>query len=592
MKKRGVLSWVLEFAGRKKSYYSGSVTLAIFGVAASFVPYLITADIVAHLINGNRNPEYYLHRVLLMGAFWIIRILMHNFSTTLSHVATFTVLGTIREDVCTKLSKIPLGSVLDDNSGSYKNIIVERIDSMETTLAHIIPEFTANLLLPLVMFIYILTIDWRVGLANLISAVIGVFCASVMMVKSRGEFDLTVQKTKYLNDTAVEYINGIEVIKAFGKTGSSYEKFVNAAREGADCFVRWMRKCIWWQAGTMCFTPATFLGVLPVGLILVKNGSLSAENFITCVILSAGLITPLIVAFSYSDDISKMKAIFGEVTEILERKEMERPETVTEKPVGSDICLKDVHFTYKEKEVLHGINMEIKQGEVTAIVGPSGTGKSTVARLIDSLWDVDSGSITYGGVDITKLPLDYYMGQIAYVAQDNYLFDMSILANIRLGRPGATDDDVVSAAMVTGCHDFILGLENGYDTMVGGAGGHLSGGERQRICIARAMLKDAPVVILDEATAYTDPENEALVQESVAKLVKGRTLIVIAHRLSTVKDADKIFVINNGNVEAEGTHEQLLSECALYKNMWEAHSMVKDEADEKNAVSGKETVYA
>ena len=583
MKKRGVLSWVLEFAGRKKSYYSGSVTLAIFGVAASFVPYLITADIVAHLINGNRNPEYYLHRVLLMGAFWIIRILMHNFSTTLSHVATFTVLGTIREDVCTKLSKIPLGSVLDDNSGSYKNIIVERIDSMETTLAHIIPEFTANLLLPLVMFIYILTIDWRVGLANLISAVIGVFCASVMMVKSRGEFDLTVQKTKYLNDT---------VIKAFGKTGSSYEKFVNAAREGADCFVRWMRKCIWWQAGTMCFTPATFLGVLPVGLILVKNGSLSAENFITCVILSAGLITPLIVAFSYSDDISKMKAIFGEVTEILERKEMERPETVTEKPVGSDICLKDVHFTYKEKEVLHGINMEIKQGEVTAIVGPSGTGKSTVARLIDSLWDVDSGSITYGGVDITKLPLDYYMGQIAYVAQDNYLFDMSILENIRLGRPGATDDDVVSAAMVTGCHDFILGLENGYDTMVGGAGGHLSGGERQRICIARAMLKDAPVVILDEATAYTDPENEALVQESVAKLVKGRTLIVIAHRLSTVKDADKIFVINNGNVEAEGTHEQLLSECALYKNMWEAHSMVKDEADEKNAVSGKETVYA
>ena len=592
MKKRGVLSWVLVFAGRKKSYYSGSVTLAIFGVAASFVPYLITADIVAHLINGNRNPEYYLHRVLLMGAFWIIRILMHNFSTTLSHVATFTVLGTIREDVCTKLSKIPLGSVLDDNSGSYKNIIVERIDSMETTLAHIIPEFTANLLLPLVMFIYILTIDWRVGLANLISAVIGVFCASVMMVKSRGEFDLTVQKTKYLNDTAVEYINGIEVIKAFGKTGSSYEKFVNAAREGADCFVRWMRKCIWWQAGTMCFTPATFLGVLPVGLILVKNGSLSAENFITCVILSAGLITPLIVAFSYSDDISKMKAIFGEVTEILERKEMERPETVTEKPVGSDICLKDVHFTYKEKEVLHGINMDIRQGEVTAIVGPSGTGKSTIARLIDTLWDVDSGSITYGGVDITKLPLDYYMGQIAYVAQDNYLFDMSILENIRLGRPGATDDDVVSAAMVTGCHDFILGLENGYDTMVGGAGGHLSGGERQRICIARAMLKDAPVVILDEATAYTDPENEALVQESVAKLVKGRTLIVIAHRLSTVKDADKIFVINNGNVEAEGTHEQLLSECALYKNMWEAHSMVKDEADEKNAVSGKETVYA
>ncbi|MCR4767406.1 MAG: ABC transporter ATP-binding protein/permease [Saccharofermentans sp.] len=593
MKKRGLLSWVLEFAGRKRGYYGGSVTLAMVGVAASFIPYLFIADIVSNLIGGNSDPQYYIRQVVLIAVAWVVRILMHNLSTTLSHVATFTVLGTIREDLCTKLAKIPLGSVLDDNSGSYKNIIVERVDSMETTLAHIIPEFTANLLLPVVMFIYIMTLDWRVGLANFISVIVGVICASVMLVKSQGEFGYTVQKTKYLNDTAVEYINGIEVIKAFGKTGSSYEKFVNAAREGADCFIRWMRKCIWWQSGTMCFTPATFLGVLPVGLLLVKNGSLPADEFITCIILSAGLITPLITAFSYSDDISKMKTIFGEVTEILERKEMIRPSEVTEEPVGSDIVLKDVHFTYKDKEILHGINMEIKQGEVTAMVGPSGTGKSTVARLIDSLWDVDSGTITYGGVDITKLPLDYYMGKIAYVAQDNYLFDMTVKENIRLGKPGATDEEVVGAAMATGCHEFILGLENGYDTEVGGAGGHLSGGERQRICIARAMLKDAPVVIMDEATAYTDPENEALVQESVAKLVQGRTLIVIAHRLSTIKDADKIFVINDGNVEAEGTHDELLSNCELYKKMWEAHSMVKDEAEDRaNSASGKETVYA
>ncbi|WP_034450251.1 ABC transporter ATP-binding protein [Butyrivibrio sp. AE2032] len=593
MKKRGVLSWVLEFAGRKKSYYGGSVTLAIVGVAASFVPYLIIADIVGNLLNGNSDAGYYLKQIVIIAVVWVIRILMHNLSTTLSHVATFTVLGTIREDLCAKLSKIPLGSVLDDNSGSYKNIIVERVDSTETTLAHIIPEFTANILLPIVMFIYMLTLDWRVGLANLISVVVGITCAAVMMVKSQGEFEYTVQKTKYLNDTAVEYINGIEVIKAFGKTGSSYEKFVNAAREGADCFIRWMRKCIWWQSGTMCFTPATFLGVLPVGLLLVKNGSLSPERFITCIILSAGLIAPLITAFSYSDDISKMKTIFGEVTEILERKEMIRPSEVTEEPVGSDIVLKDVHFTYKDKEVLHGINMEIKQGEVTAMVGPSGTGKSTVARLIDSLWDVDSGTITYGGVDITKLPLDYYMQKIAYVAQDNYLFDMSVKENIRLGKPGATDEEVIGAAMATGCHEFILGLENGYDTEVGGAGGHLSGGERQRICIARAMLKDAPVIIMDEATAYTDPENEALVQESVAKLVQGRTLIVIAHRLSTIKDADKIYVINDGNVEAVGTHNELLSDCSLYRKMWEAHSMVKDEAEDKTAsVFGKENAYA
>ncbi|MBQ7707935.1 MAG: ABC transporter ATP-binding protein, partial [Lachnospiraceae bacterium] len=487
-----------------------------------------------------------------------------------------TVLAGIRKQLCEKLSRIPLGSVLDDNSGSYKNIIVERVDSMETTLAHIVPEFTSNILLPIVMFIYILTIDWRLGLANFVGALIGLVFMAIMMAKSKGGYELSVQKTKKLNDTAVEYINGIEVIKAFGKTGSSYEKFVVAAREGADVFIDWMRRCIWPQAGTMSFLPATFLGVLPVGLLLVKNGSLSPEGFITGIILSAGLITPLVVAFSYTDDLLKMGTIFGEVTEILEREDMERPSEIMNKPEGTDIRLENVKFTYKDKEVLHGINMEINQGEVVAIVGPSGSGKSTIARLIDSLWDVDSGAVTYGGVNIKELPLSYYTGQIAYVAQDNYLFDMSIKENIRLGRAGATDEDVINAAKATGCHEFILGLENGYDTIVGGAGGHLSGGERQRICIARAMLKDAPIVILDEATAYTDPENEAIVQSSVAKLVQGRTLIVIAHRLSTIVDADKIFVINNGNVEAHGTQEELLASCDLYRKMWEAHIMAKD----------------
>ena len=312
--------------------------------------------------------------------------------------------------------------------------------------------------------------------------------------------------------------------------------------------------------------PATFLGVLPVGLFFVWKGSLSPENFITCVILSAGLITPLVVAFSYMDDIMKMKTIFGEVTEIIERKDMVRPSKLRKEPNGCDIKLEGVKFSYKDKEILHGIDMEIKQGEVNAFVGPSGSGKSTIARLIDSLWDVDEGAITYGGVNIKDIPLDYYTSKIAYVAQDNYLFDMTVMENIRLGKAGATDEEVINAAKASGCHDFILGLENGYDTVVGGAGGHLSGGERQRICIARAMLKNAPVVILDEATAYTDPENEALVQESVAKLVQGKTLIVIAHRLSTVRDADKIIVIDDGQIIEQGTHEELLEQKGYYYN--------------------------
>ncbi len=587
MKKRSTFSWVIHFAGRKKIYYIGSVLLAIIGVVMSFIPYLIIAKIVGMLLSRDMDFNHYMPMILMMGGCWVLRVAFHSTSTTLSHVATFNVLGGIRTQLCKKLSTIPLGSVLDDNSGAYKNIIVERVDSMETTLAHIVPEFTANILLPIVMFIYILVLDWRMGLANLISVAIGLCFVAGMMTRSQGEFEVTLQKTKYLNDTAVEYINGIEVIKAFGKTGSSYEKFVLAAKEGADCFINWMRKCIWFQAGSFAFTPATFLGVLPVGLLLVKNGSMTPEDFITSVILSAGLMGPLMIAFSYMDDIMKMQAIFGEVTEIIERKDMVRPATLTKQPWGADIALKNVRFSYKDKEILHGINMDIKQGKVNAFVGPSGSGKSTIARLIDSLWDVDEGTITFGGVDIKELPLEYYASQIAYVAQDNYLFDMSVMENIRLGKAGATDEEVIAAAKATGCHEFILGLENGYDTVVGGAGGHLSGGERQRICIARAMLKDAPVVIMDEATAYTDPENEALVQESVAKLVQGKTLIVIAHRLSTIMDADKIFVINDGNIEAEGTHAQLLADCPLYRNMWEAHTMSKDDDSVDSVMSSE-----
>ncbi|MCR5785157.1 MAG: ABC transporter ATP-binding protein/permease [Eubacterium sp.] len=590
MKKRSTLSWILEFAGRKKIYYVGSVLFAMLGVAASFLPYLLISYMVSLLLAGERDWSCYIGPVIWMAVCWALRIFLHSVSTTLSHVATYNVLGGIRIQLCEKLGKIPLGSVLDDHSGSYKNIIVERVDAMEVTLAHIVPEFTSNILLPCVMFIYLIKLNPIMGLSNLICLPIGLVFVAVMMLKSKGNFEITVEKTKKLNDTAVEYINGIEVIKAFGKTGSSYEKFVIAAKEGADCFIDWMRKCIWWQAGSLAFLPATLLGALPVGLVLVKNGSMLPEDFITGIILSVGLISPLVVAFSYMDDIMKVSTIFGEVTEILTREDMVRPEKLIKEPKGSKIDVKDVRFKYKDKEVLHGINMDILEGKVNAIVGPSGSGKSTIARLIDSLWDVDGGEITYGGVNIKDLPLDYYTGQIAYVAQDNYLFDMSIMENIRLGRAGATDEDVINAAKGSGCHEFILNLENGYDTMVGGAGGHLSGGERQRICIARAMLKDAPVVILDEATAYTDPENEALVQASVAKLVKGRTLIVIAHRLSTVKDADKIFVINNGNVAGEGTHEELVKNCELYKNMWEAHSMAKDNDEDAPIGIGREAL--
>ena len=330
----------------------------------------------------------------------------------------------------------------------------------------------------------------------------------------------------------------------------------------------------------MCIMPATMPSVLPIGGIMAMHGTISAADFITVIILTVGLIEPLLGVMSYSDDIAQMDTIVTEVRSIMDAPEMERPAKLTRKLSGGDIVLHDVRFRYAEQEILHGISMTIHQGEFVALVGPSGSGKSTIARLIASLWDIDSGSISFGGVDIREIPLDDYNSRIAYVSQDNYLFDLSVRENIRLGNPSATDAEIEDAAKKCGCHDFIMGLENGYDTVVGSSGGHLSGGERQRIAIARAMLKNADIIILDEATAYTDPENEAIIQRSVAKLVEGKTLIVIAHRLSTVANADRLYVIRDGVIEEQGTHAELLGRGGLYSAMWAAHISAKDGEDD------------
>lgn len=579
-KKRSAASWILEWAGQKRSAYVWSVVFAAGSVIFKVIPYFMIADVVKMFLDGNREFKAYLVKAVWIALSFILAELLHSISTALSHKATFTVLANIRKTCCEKLARVPLGYVKDTSSGTFKNILVERIDSIETTLAHIVPEFTSNLLAPVIILIYFFLTDWRLALWSLVPVVVGFLSYFGMMLDYKPSFERTVQTTKDLNDAAVEYIDGIEVIKAFGKTESSYAKFTKAAMAYADSFISWMKRCSIFHALMMVVTPYTLLTVLPFGAHYVENETLTIPNFVMCIILSLGIVGPLITVGSYTDDLGKIGVIVGEVVGILEQPELKRPAESTAVPKDNSVTLTDVKFGYHDKEILHGVTMELKAGTVNAIVGPSGSGKSTIAKLIASLWDVNSGSIKIGGTDIKQLSLTDFNRKIAYVAQDNYLFNESVRENIRQGNPNATDEQVIEVTKKSGCYDFIMQLENGFDTIVGGAGGHLSGGERQRISIARAMLKDAPIVILDEATAYTDPENEAILQNSIAKLVAGKTLIVIAHRLSTIKDSDQIFVINDGNVAAHGTHEELLASCPLYKEMWNAHISAKDTAKE------------
>lgn len=577
--KRSAASWLLELAKGRYGEYALSVLAALLGVACSLAPYFIIIRLITALVNGTAELSQCLALCAWMAGFWVLRYALHSVSTSLSHHATFHVLANTRTRLLDKLATLPLGTVLDRSSGSYKNIIVERVDSIETTLAHLLPEMTANIVGALAVLVLLFLEDWRMGLSMLIVVPLGVLCFASMFSGYNEKFQRTVTATKALNDTAVEYISGIEVIKAFGQSKTSYAKFVSAAKEGADCFIDWMRGSLFGQVAGMAIFPSTLLGILPVGCLLYMHGTLSAETFLSVIVLSFGVMQPLITAFSYTDDIAQVTTIVGEVADVLSDEDMQRPQKAEKLPSDNSIELKNIRFAYHDKEVLHGVSLCIKPGTVNALVGPSGSGKSTIARLIASLWDVQNGTIELGGVDIRTLPLKECTDRIAYVSQDNYLFDLPVMDNIRMGKKGASDEEVIAAAKNCGCHEFIMGLENGYQTICGASGGHLSGGERQRISIARAMLKDAPIVILDEATSYTDPENEAVIQSALAQLVQGKTLLVIAHRLSTIADADQIIVVNQGQIEAAGTQTELLASCPLYKTMWEAHISVKDDGE-------------
>lgn len=564
-KERSVISWLADFAGSKKAEYAVSVIAALLGVACSLFPYLIMIELIGALVNGTAGLDRCINRCLIMGIWWVARYLLHSLSTMISHHATFSVLAEIRMRLMKKLSTLPLGTVQERSSGSYKSIIVERVDSIEVTLAHMLPEMTSNIVGALAVLVLLFCVDWRMAFATLIVLPVGGAFFMMMFSGYGPKFRRAVESTKNLNDTAVEYINGIEVIKAFGRAKTSYGKFVAAAKEGADCYIEWMRSCLFGQSAGMAIIPSTLLGILPIGCLLYMNGSLSAETFITVIILSFGVMQPIITAFSYTDDIAQVRTIVGEVTDILEKKDLNRPKSAKVLPKDNSIELKNVRFSYRDEEVLHGVSLKVEAGTVNALVGPSGSGKSTIARLIASLWDVDSGSIELGGADIKELPLSECTRRISFVSQDNYLFDLSVRDNIRMGRKGATDEEVAEAAKKCGCHDFIMSLENGYDTVCGSSGGHLSCGERQRISIARAMLKDAPIVILDEATANVDPENEKDLVEAIEELTHDKTVVMIAHRLKTVRNADMIFVADGGRIVRQGTHDELIGQDGLYR---------------------------
>ena len=584
-------SWVkilFSFASPCKGKMTLSVLCAILSVAGGFIPFWAVYEILLAFINQTVTLDGILFWCLVGAAGYLIRCVCYGTSTILAHISAYTILQGIRLKIANSLMKAPLGEVMGRQIGYLKNIIMDKVEDLEPPLAHMIPELTSNLLLPIAIFVWMLAIDWRMGLAVLIAPILAMIPMFFLMRNYNSQYAAYMEANNHVNSIIIEYVEGIEVVKAFNQSTSSYEKFVGAVQSFKEFTLAWFKSTWKTMNLMMAIMPTTLLGVLPVGLLLVQNGSISPAELAMGIILSLSIVGPLMKATTFINEAKSMEFAVEAANELLNLPILPDSGKIVSIP-HNDIVLDRVFFSYdgsEQNDVLQGVSLKMPEGSFTALVGPSGGGKSTVARLIARFWDVTGGSITIGGKNIKELSIRQLSEMVSFVTQDNFLFNCSLKENIRLGNPNATDEEVYAAARAACCDEFIARLDKEYDTPAGDAGKRLSGGEKQRIAIARAILKNAPIVILDEATAFTDPQNEDKIQKSIMALSKGKTLLVIAHRLSTIQNADQIVVLKKGQIVDLGKQEELLNRCPLYADMWKAHIGAKNWSVSKKEVSG------
>ena len=576
-------NWIrtlLSFAGPCKGKMILSVFCAILSVGGGFVPFWAVYEILILFIDQTVTLRDIQFWCLVGVAGYLVRVVCFGVSTILAHISAYTILEGLRLKIADRLMRAPLGEVMGRRIGYLKNIIMDKVDDIEPPLAHMIPELTSNLLLPLAIFVWMLAIDWRLGLSVLIAPILSMIPMAFLMRNYNSQYAAYMEANNHVNSVIIEYVEGIEVVKAFNQSTSSYEKFVGAVESFKGFTLDWFRSTWKTMNLMLAIMPTTLVGVLPVGLLLNRAGQITPAELAMGIILSLSIVGPLMKVTTFINEAKSMEYAVDAANELLNLPVL--PDSGKIVPLRhTDIVLQDVSFSYgmngsEENDVLHRINLTMPEGSFTALVGPSGGGKSTIARLIARFWDVTSGSISIGGRNIKELSIRQLSELVSFVTQDNFLFNCSLKENIRLGNPNATDAEVFAAARAACCDEFIARLEKGYDTSAGDAGKRLSGGEKQRIAIARAILKNAPIVILDEATAFTDPQNEDKIQKSIMALSQGKTLLVIAHRLSTIQNADQIVVLQKGQIVDCGKQEELLARCQLYADLWQAHIGAKN----------------
>lgn len=579
----------LGYTGSYRKTTYASIVWLLVGVVMSVLPFLFVYQLIVPLLGyGQMDARGVIWRIAAIAVCEVLYAVCYIYGLKLSHTSAYHTLENIRLSLQGKLERQPLGAIQEKGVGTIKKMFIDDIEGIELLLAHAIPEGLASTAVPVFVFVAMFIVDWKLALLSLASLPLGLLAMGMMFQSGMSKMDAYYSSARKMNNTIVEYINGMEVVKVFNRDGESYRRFETDIKNYRDFTLDWYKVCWPWMAMYNSVLPCIALITLPVGSWLVIRGSSTLPDLVLVLCMGFGIGAPLLRALSFVANIPQLNYKIESLERMMDEEPLMQSDRAFE---GRDhsVSFDNVRFSYvekqdtdektqsghvkqitKETEVIHGVSFTADSGKVTALVGESGSGKSTLAKLMVHFYDVTDGNVSIGGQDVRDMSVEALNDEISFVSQEQFLFNMSLLENIRIGKPGATDDEVMAAAEKAQCGEFLARMENGIYTMAGDGGKQLSGGERQRISLARAILKDAPVVVLDEATAFMDPENEEKMNSAIAEVIRDKTVIVIAHRLYTIKGADRICVLDDGKLVASGTHDELMNVCDTYKKLWTA----------------------
>lgn len=564
-------SYLFQLAEKKQVKLYIAILSSILSGFMAMVPYIMLYQSLLVLFKTNGSPQKIFHYALISAISLIIRILLQGFSMALTHIGAYDLLYLIRQKLCGHLGEIELGYFTEHSTGEIKKILMEDVERLESFYAHQIPQITVAIVIPITLFIYMLTLNVFLACFMFVPILLNFIIQALEMVIAKPTLQGYPKIAARCNTSVLQFIHGMPVMKAYHMTADSYADYSESMEDYRQMYIQLAKILAPMSGVAKVITESGLLFSLSFGGYLYLKGRLSIDSLLFFIIISMVFLASFQNLLNFAQLFSQISSGLAQIKKVMELPALSTQSQIIPQNSGYEIKFEHVSFGYNKRKVLQDINLTIKPGTVTAFVGTSGAGKSTAAQLIARFWDVLEGEICINGVNIQSVSQEELMKKLSFVFQDAFLINDSIYNNIAIGQKNATKEQVESAAKAAQIHDFILSLPNGYNTIIGDSGVKLSGGEKQRICIARAILKDAPILIFDEATSFTDGENEYKIQQALSKLMKGKTVIMVAHRLHTIMDADQICVFEEGRVVEQGTHNELCSKGGKYANMWHTY---------------------